>query len=65
MDNGTTRNSVVGAMLMRDVLLFNKVILKFHLPDVMLKLQIRNRGIPLWNNYLYYQQSMIRKYKRK
>ncbi|AJI26399.1 hypothetical protein BF28_5607 (plasmid) [Bacillus cereus E33L] len=30
MDGGTMRNSVVGAMLMRDVPLFNKEIVKFH-----------------------------------
>ncbi|EOP46643.1 hypothetical protein IK1_06052 [Bacillus cereus VD146] len=45
MDNGTMRNSVVGAMLMRDVPLFNNEIVKFHVPYVMLKRQIRNRGI--------------------
>lgn len=45
MDSGTMRNSVVGAMLMRDVPLFNKEIVKFHVPNVMLKTQIRNRGI--------------------
>lgn len=39
MDSGTMRNSVVGAMLMRDVPLFNKEIVKFHVPDVMLKRQ--------------------------
>jgi hypothetical protein len=45
MDNGTMRNSVVGAMLMRDVPLFNNEIIKFHVPYVVLKRQIRNRGI--------------------
>lgn len=50
MDNGTMRNSVVGAMLMRDVPLFNKEIVKFHVPDVNVKTKIRNRGIPSWNN---------------
>lgn len=45
MDNGTMRNSVVGAMLMRDVPLFNKEIVKFHVPDVNVKTKIRNRGI--------------------
>lgn len=50
MDNGTMRNSVVGAMLMRDVPLSNNEIVKFHVPYVILKRQIRNRGIPSWNN---------------
>lgn len=45
MDSGTMRNSVVGAMLMRDVPLFNKEIVKFHVPDVNVKDKFRNRGI--------------------
>lgn len=41
MDSGTMRNSVVGAMLMRDVPLFNKEIVKFHVPNVNKKRQIQ------------------------
>ncbi len=41
MDNGTMRNSVVGAMLMRDVLLFNNEVLKFHVPDINVKTKIQ------------------------
>ncbi len=41
MDSGTMRNSVVGAMLMCDVPLFNKEVVKFHVPDVNVKRQIQ------------------------
>ncbi len=50
MDNGTTCNSVVGTMLMRDVPLFNNEILKFHVPNVDVKIKIRNREIPSWRD---------------
>ncbi|MBE7105178.1 hypothetical protein FT637_19685 [Bacillus cereus] len=65
MDNGTMQGRLVGATLLSIFPLFNSEIVKFHVTYVMLKTKIRNRGIPSWNNYLYYQQSMTRKYKRK
>lgn len=30
--------------------LFNKEIVKFHVPDVNVKTKIRNRGIPSWRD---------------
>lgn len=50
MDSGTACNSVVGAMLMRDVPLFNNEVLKFHVPNMNVKTKIRNRGIPSWRD---------------
>ncbi len=46
MDNGTMQSRLVGATLLSMFPLFNKEILKFHVPDVSVKKQIRNRGIP-------------------
>lgn len=45
MDNGTMQSRLVGATLLSIVPLFNNEIVKFHVPYVMLKRQIRNRGI--------------------
>ncbi len=39
------QSRLVGATLLSVVPLFNNEILKFHVPYVMLKTQIRNRGI--------------------
>lgn len=50
MDNGTMRSRLVGATLLCMFPLFNKEIVKFHVPDVNVKGQIRNRGILVWDN---------------
>lgn len=41
MDNGTIRSRLVGATLLGVFPLFNKEIVKFHVPYVMLKRQIQ------------------------
>lgn len=50
MDNGTMRSRLVGATLLGVFPLFNNEILKFHVPNVNVKRQIRNRGIPSWRD---------------
>lgn len=50
MDNGTMQSRLVGATLLSMFPLFNKEILKFHVPDVNVKTKIRNRGIPSWRD---------------
>ncbi len=49
MDNGTMQGGWWEYSLCM-FLLFNKGIVKFHVPDVNVKTKIRNRGIPSWNN---------------
>lgn len=41
MDNGTMQSRLVGATLLSMFPLFNKEIIKFHVPYVMLKKQIQ------------------------
>lgn len=50
MDNGTMQSRLVGATLLSMFPLFNNEIVKFHILYMILKTQIRNRGIPSWNN---------------
>lgn len=49
MDNGTMQSRLVGATLLSIVPLFNNEIVKFHVPYVILKRQIQNRGILVWD----------------
>lgn len=44
------QSRLVGATLLSMFPLFNKEIVKFHVPDVNIKTKIRNRGIPSWRD---------------
>lgn len=50
MDSGTMQSRLVGATLLSMFPLFNKEIVKFHVPDVNVKDKFRNRGIPSWRD---------------